>query len=52
MGLFRRNSPERSQSPSNPDLVEAIQRVVTDPSQSNRDLLYQASPPASLCSLP
>ena len=42
MGLFRRNSPEKSQSPSNPDLVEAIQRVVTDPSQSNRQLLYQA----------
>ena len=42
MGLFKRNSPEKSQSPSNPDLVEAIQCVVTDPSQSNRDLFYQA----------
>src|SRR5438876_9205883 len=42
MGLFTRRSSEKLQSPSNPELVEAIQSVVAHPSQSNRQLLHQA----------
>ncbi|MEO8435565.1 MAG: SseB family protein [Pyrinomonadaceae bacterium] len=42
MGLFKRNSPDKPQSPRNPDLVEAIRRVLNDPAQSNRQTLHQA----------
>ena len=42
MGLFRRNSLDKSLSPSNPDLVEAIQLVLANPSQESRQFLYQA----------
>jgi hypothetical protein len=38
----QRNSLGTAQASTNQDLIEAIQRVVTDPSRSNRQVLYQA----------
>lgn len=42
MRLFNRNPSNRQQGPTNPHLVKAIQRVVSNPSQSTRQSFYEA----------